>query len=122
MPRFDSLKMMLSGILRHFLTLNSSEATVTGGGGERALDEGGEVKLLSPLEIRMAMLEQHIKQLPRNVEDRHKLVEHGYSERLWDQVSSMASLVQRVSCFWVVFVAFLSFLETVSVSEDGWLS
>ena len=116
MPRFDSLKMMLSGILRHFLTLNSSEAAVTvggGGAGERALDEGGEMKLLSPLKMRMAMLEQYIKQLPRNVEDRHKLVEHGYSERLWDQVNSMTSLPQHVLCLWFVVVAFL---ETVSVS------
>lgn len=110
MPRFDSLKMMLSGILRHFLTLSSSEEAVTvggGDGGERAVDEGGEVKLLSPLKIRMVMLEQYIKQLPRNVEDRHRLVEHGYSERLWDQVSSMTSLLQDVSCLWVVVMAFL---------------
>ena len=94
MPRYDSLRTMLSGILRHFLTLNSSEAAVTAasdGGREIAPDEVGEVKQPSPLELRMAMLEQYIEQLPRNVEDRHKLVKHGYSERLWDQVSSETS-------------------------------
>ena len=91
---------MLSGILRHFLILHSSEAAA-GDGGDITTDEESEVKQPSPLEMRMVMREQYIKQLPRNVEDRHKLVEHGYSERLWDQVNSLTSLLQGVLCSWV---------------------
>ena len=96
MPQYDSLKLMLAGILRHFLTLDASpgvtapQAETAGlsserdGGGER---EREDKKLLSPLEVRMAQLERYIEQLPRNVEDRRKLTDHGYSDRLWDQVS-----------------------------------
>ena len=93
MPRYDSLRTVLSGILRHFLTLDTSvEAATThdSGGGEG--EEDGEVKRPSPLETRMAKLEQYIEQLPRNVEDRQKLVEHGYSETLWNKVSPAISL------------------------------
>ena len=54
-------------------------------------DEGrereGEVAKKPPLEVRMAQLEHYIEQLPRNMEDRRKLTDHGYSDRLWDQVS-----------------------------------
>ena len=89
---------MLAGILRHFLTLDPSLAVTApqpetaglsserDGGGER---EGEDKKLLSPLEVRMAQLEHYIEQLPRNVEDRRKLTDHGYSDRLWDQVSTV---------------------------------
>ena len=107
MPRYDSLKLMLAGILRHFLTLDTSAAGVVtppqaetaavlssserGEGGQEERGGGGGSEEAdsekSALGVRMASLERYIEQLPRNVEDRRKLMDHGYSERLWDQVS-----------------------------------
>ena len=97
---------MLAGILRHFLTLDTSAAGVvtapqaetaailsSSERGEEDREEGGggggegEEAEKSALGVRMAHLECYIEQLPRNVEDRRKLMDHGYSERLWDQVS-----------------------------------
>lgn len=66
--------------------LSSSE------GGEGEGGEGEEAEK-SPLGVRMARLERYIEQLPRNVEDRRKLTDHGYSERLWDQVSVSGNMV-----------------------------
>ena len=102
---------MLAGILRYFLTLDTSAAGVVtapqeetaavlssseggeGGEGGQEEEEGGgggegEEAGKSALRVRMARLEHYIEQLPRNVEDRRKLMDHGYSERLWDQVST----------------------------------
>ena len=102
---------MLAGILRHFLTLDTSPVTAAsqpeplaflnsdsdregqGGGGD---SEAKKVVNLSPLEVRMAQLEHYIEQLPRNVEDRRKLVGHGYSDTLWDQVSFEYGLAGQV--------------------------
>ena len=96
---------MLAGILRHFLTLDTSAAGVVtaqqeetaavlnsseGGEGDREEGGGGGEEAdseKSALGVRMASLECYIEQLPRNVEDRRKLMDHGYSQRLWDQVS-----------------------------------
>lgn len=86
---------MLAGILRHFLILDTSPL-VTASQKEDVLSSEGDgregegtsaKKALSPLEFRMTLLERYIEQLPRNVEDRRKLTDHGYSDRLWDQVS-----------------------------------
>lgn len=102
MPRYDSLKTLLAGILRHFLSLDdtSEAAAVTGDGEgagemevkvrtERESEREGEVEVKpsTSLEVRMDKLQQYIEQLPRNIEDKRKLVDHGYSERLWDQVT-----------------------------------
>ena len=81
---------MLAGILRHFLTLDASleiTASQVVLSSERDGGDGKAKEALSPLEIRMAQLEHYIEQLPRNMEDRRKLTDHGYSDRLWDQVS-----------------------------------
>ena len=89
---------MLVGILRHFLTLYTSSGVTASSqaepasavlflSSERDGGEGEAKEALSPLEARMAQLERYIEQLPRNVEDRRRLTDHGYSDRLWDQVS-----------------------------------
>jgi hypothetical protein len=97
---------MLAGILRHFLTLDTSvgvtappqakTTAVLSNSDHEGVDEGGgggedEEAEKSPLEVRMALLECYIEQLPRNVEDRRKLMDHGYSGRLWDQVCASGS-------------------------------
>ena len=97
MPRYDSLKSMLAGILRHFLVLDTSPgvttpqeetvAAVMNSERDEGREREGEVAKKPPLEVRMAQLEHYIEQLPRNMEDRRKLTDHGYSDRLWDQVS-----------------------------------
>ena len=45
--------------------------------------EGGATSLLKERET---MLEEYIMSLPRNKEDHQRLVECGYSERLWTEV------------------------------------
>lgn len=83
---------MLAGVLRHFLKLDASPGVTAPQEETTAVlssegDGGGEGEAeKSPLEVRMAQLEHYIEQLPRNVEDRRKLTDHGYSDRLWDQV------------------------------------
>ena len=99
---------MLAGILRHFLTLDTSpdaasqtEAAVLSSERDRGGGEGEAKKaVLSPLEVRMAQLEHYIEQLPRNVEDRRKLTEHGYSDRLWDQVSLSKAQLHKAPLCW----------------------
>ena len=88
---------MLAGILRHFLVLDTSPgvtapqeetvAAVLNSERDKGREREGEVAKKPPLEVRMAQLEHYIEQLPRNMEDRRKLTDHGYSDRLWDQVS-----------------------------------
>ena len=87
---------MLSDLLRHFLTLY---VPTTPAQADTALTNSDEIHTvadsnqenvgtsLQPLEVRMHELERHIEQLPRNTEDRQKLVECGYSHRLWEEVS-----------------------------------
>ena len=104
---------MLAGILRHFLSLDTplaAAATSSEGGGE---GEGG-VEMSSPLKLRMSKLEEYIEQLPRNLEDRKKLVEHGYSNSLWEKVSESA-----ISCDLLDSGSLIS--GSVAVCEDGWL-
>ena len=74
-PRYDSLRTVLADLLKHYL----STAVKCDSGRE----EGGVTSLLKERE---AMLEEHIMSLPRNKEDHQRLVECGYSERLWTEV------------------------------------
>ena len=110
---------MLSGLLRHFLTLDDSvaddkngdggagdggagdggagdagdgRANKSGNSGEDERKEGGEVKP-SSLQLRMDKLQRDIEQLPRNMEDRGKLVAHGYSGKLWEEVGGERGVV-----------------------------
>ena len=108
---------MLAGILRHFFTLDTSLAVVPAAEGE----QDGEVKSSFPLEVRMARHEQYIRQLPRNVEDRDRLVECGYSDKLWDQVSDMSEVMMFVMVKGYLLARF--FLSgAVSIGEDRRLS
>ena len=76
---------MLSGIIRHFLTLD--------------VEPAGEPLAIrkQPLAIRERKLQEHLNGFPRNVEDRDKLISRGYSGKLWSQVSCEASLSDQES-------------------------
>ena len=89
-PRYDSLKTVLSSILRYFLTLDVSEPTNETTPPQGAGAEGGGAGETTPpcgvLEIRKCKLQEYLDNLTRNKEDLVNLVTHGYSTQLWDKV------------------------------------
>ena len=48
----------------------------------------------SPLELRVRELDDYLESLPRNTEDRQRLEECGYSNKLWDEVGQLVLIVQ----------------------------
>ena len=102
-PRYSSLKTLLSGVLQHFLTLNvafgSPDAAPAVVPREHTTTE-------ALLRRRMSLFDDYLDEcLPRNTRDKSKLIECGYSSRLWDEVwqcysSSVLSILLGYSIFW----------------------
>ena len=96
-PRYDSLKFLLSRLLQHFLTLSipvapsvPGESSVESTGHTRCGtgEAGNTDELKKVLEERMRKFDDYLLQsLPRNLSDRETLMECGYSQKLWDDVS-----------------------------------
>ena len=93
-PRYSSLKKLLSEVLQYFLVCDvdaTSPSDNISSSSENALapheDAGAEAGQPSHrLELRMKKLQQHVDQLPRNKEDKEKLLSSGYSPLLWEKV------------------------------------
>ena len=66
-PRFGSLKGLLTDLLKTYLTAKS---------------DGEQLSL----EARERELQCHIDSLPRNQEDKERLLSSGYHHQFWDQV------------------------------------
>lgn len=77
-PRYDSLKRVLTDVLRYFLTSVAEEENLTEHEVTRVSD--------STVEKRKNTVNKYTESMPRNVEDKEKLVECGYSDSLWLQV------------------------------------
>ena len=96
-PRYDSLKTLLSRTLQHFLTLDIAQSPASSNNLDTP-DAGSDKPLQHTptqpdsarggmLASRMRELENHLLQsLPRNASDREKLIESGYSAKLWEEV------------------------------------
>ena len=82
-PRFNSLKTLLCRVLQHFLTLDVSLAeTETVGGYENPLTKKEVI-----LKQRMTSLDDYVLHFfMRNSTDKTRLIECGYSSRLWNEV------------------------------------
>ncbi len=76
-PRYDSLKLLLSGILRYFLTLQV----------ETSDDENVQAVLIE----RQRLLQVYIDDFPRNREDKERLISSGYSSNLWNRVYTISN-------------------------------
>lgn len=121
LPRYSSLKKLLSGVLQYFLTSDSSTSStahaptpVTSSvatlrvaptgvseaspGPQEGVSSGngaGAGPGSSPLEVRVKLLQQHLDQFPRNKDDREKLLSSGYRSSLWEQVRVFSHLCRR---------------------------
>lgn len=80
-PRYDSLKTLLSNILRYFLV----QTDETGDTHDRA----------SLLEVRKCKLQDYLDSFSRNMEDKDRLVAHGYSKDLWEKVGPREMVVGK---------------------------
>ena len=81
-PRYKSLKQLLSDILQHFLTYSvpmekSSDVAHFPAPNRNALAQ------------RMKELQEYLDGLPRNKEDKERLLSSGYSSLLWEEVSEL---------------------------------
>ena len=74
LPRYQSLKSLLTDLLKHFLTIEADHET------DKELDEK---KMLSS---RLDQFDAHINSITRNSEDLSHLQEAGYSPLLWTKV------------------------------------
>ena len=48
------------------------------------------------MQLRMSELERFLDSMPRNVEDRKQLLECGYGNKLWEEVS-IGTIAKRIS-------------------------
>ena len=82
-PRYSSLKALLSKVLQHFLSSNISPTSEAGVHSE---DNAG-VNKESMLKMGINLLDYYMLQFfPRNSKDKSKLIGFGYSSKLWDEV------------------------------------
>lgn len=95
-PRYDSLKSLLSKVLQQFLTLELPKSSTsvpeleqgsTPGLEQRTPKVEAVTSMETILQERVRALDNYLyESLPRNRSDREKLLECGYSAKLWDEV------------------------------------
>ncbi len=79
-PRYDSLKSLLSSLIRYFLTHLQATPTTT-----VQPDKNDD------LSLRVFELERYLDNFSRNAEDKKQLLKCGYSDRLWEEVKGFST-------------------------------
>ena len=101
-PRYDSLKTLLSNILRHFLTLDPGTDNCHDNMGVTEEGHHGDVGVASLLDSRKQQLQHYLDTLPRNTEDKKRLLAHSYSRDLWEKVCMCLASGLRCVCVCVL--------------------
>jgi len=92
-PRYTSLKKLLSDALKYFLVCNVAATPPSSSLPEHAPAHedacsatGAAGQPTHLLDLRKKQLQQHLDLLPRNKEDKEKLLSSGYSPLIWEEV------------------------------------